>query len=57
MMYGWFHVTIIWIDGKEEKLSVQSAHVKEGVLQLETERGKYRHIPLANIREWKEDRD
>jgi hypothetical protein len=49
-------VLLIWLDGREERCLSSIAHVRDGVLVLEVNRGEYRHIPLAQLREWRTDR-
>jgi hypothetical protein len=46
-------VLLIWLNGREERCHSSIANVRDGVLILEVNRGEYRHIPLAQLREWR----
>jgi len=46
-------VVLVWLDGREERISTTSAHVRDGVLIVSVDRHEYRHIPLAQLREWR----
>lgn len=54
---GWRTVTIIWLDGAEEKIEAlgrPDPYVRDGILHLRVSYDdQYRHIPLASIREWR----
>jgi len=51
---GWRTVTIIWLDGREEKIEcLGEPYVDDGILHLKVSwDNDYRHIPLISIREW-----
>ena len=45
-------VSLIWENGAQEIVYTKRVWVEANVLVLETERGAYRYIPLAQLREW-----
>jgi len=55
-MYGYIDLIITWLDGHIENVLARSVHIKDNVLQIEdcNIRGKYRYIPLIQLREWEE---
>ena len=54
---GWRDVTIVWLDGTEEKtraLGRPDPYVRDGILHLRvSDADEYRRIPLTAIREWR----
>jgi hypothetical protein len=54
---GWRDITVVWADGTEEVIQAlgrPDPYVRDGILHLRvSDDDKYRHIPLASIREWR----